>query len=98
MEKYIVGILKIKPDKVDQAREAAKIAAARVREAEPGTLWEMRQSIEDPTCFFNIETFPDQATLDFHIKGEHTAKNFELFKDLLDSEPQVVYSNLIAKA
>ena len=52
MKKYIVGIVKIKPDRVEEALEAIKICAERVAAAEPETRREMRQSDSDPTTFF----------------------------------------------
>ncbi len=98
MEQYIVGLLKIKADKVEEAIAAAEVAASRVRVAEPGVRWEMRQSLDDPTCFYNVETFPDQAAMDFHIDSEHTRKNAEMFEGLFEKEPEVIFCRLIAKA
>ena len=97
MKKYVVGMVRIKEERLEQAIDAFKLCRDRVKEAEPNISWEMRQCEDDPTLFINIETFPDQAALDFHMHGEHTQQNFALMEEFLDGEPEIHFCSMTAE-
>ncbi|EOA88723.1 hypothetical protein ACJQWK_06078 [Exserohilum turcicum] len=87
----IVAMAVAKPGKADRLQEVLEASAQWVRRTEPGALRYLIQrqvNAKDQPTFVVLETYEDQAALEFHAKSESVVETRRLLEseDLL-SEP-----------
>jgi quinol monooxygenase YgiN len=85
----VIAILKVKKDKVDEARRFLNGLAAKVRANEPGTqAYVFHQRKDDPSVFVAYEKYVDDAAFKTH--GKNLASEGAGFAALLDGRPEIV--------
>lgn len=85
----IVANLKIKADKIDEAKEVLKKLSEETLAAEEGTLeYTVLQRQDDPTGFVFYERYADEEA--FKIHGKNLASKGGLFAPLLDGPPEII--------
>ncbi len=67
----IVATQKVKADKIEEFRAAAKELIKRSREEEGNVFYGLHQSLKDPTVLAFIECWKDQAAIEAHNATEH---------------------------
>ena len=86
----IVATLKVKDDKVEQARSFLKQLSADTLAKEPGTLaYTVHQRKDDPTVFVFYEKYESDAALAQH--GENLKAVGAGFAEILAGRPEIVY-------
>ena len=81
--------LKIKADKIDEAKEVLKKLSEETLAAEEGTLeYTVLQRQDDPTGFVFYERYADEEA--FKIHGKNLASKGGLFAPLLDGPPEII--------
>ncbi|MEX0761045.1 MAG: putative quinol monooxygenase [Dehalococcoidia bacterium] len=88
---YILMVrIKVKPDKVDDFKQASIGDARGSVLDEPGCRrFDVIQDLEDPTLFAFCEVYNDQAAVDDHLTRPHFKKWQEAIKDMVDGETGV---------
>ena len=85
----VVANLKIKADKIDEAKEVLKKLSEETLAAEEGTLeYTVLQRQDDPTGFVFYEHYADEEA--FKIHGKNLASKGGLFAPLLDGPPEII--------
>jgi len=85
----VIATIKVKQDKVDEARKFVADMARSVRENEPGTLaYVAHQRKDDPTTFVFYEKYADDEAFATH--GANLRKVGAQFAALLAGAPEVV--------
>jgi quinol monooxygenase YgiN len=85
----VVANLKIKADKIDEAKEVLKKLSEETLAAEEGTLeYTVLQRQDDPTGFVFYERYADEEA--FKIHGKNLASKGGLFAPLLDGPPEII--------
>ncbi|MFL2935467.1 MAG: putative quinol monooxygenase [Myxococcota bacterium] len=85
----IVANLKIKADKVDEAKDVLKKLAEETLAAEEGTLeYTVLQRQDDPTGIVFYERYADEEALKIHQKN--LAPKGAIFAPLLDGPPEII--------
>ena len=86
----MVATLKIKDDKVEQAKSFLKQLAADTLAKEPGTLvYTVHQRKDDPTVFVFYEKYENDAALAQH--GENLKAAGAGFVEILAGRPEIVH-------
>ena len=85
----VIATLRVKKDKVDEAKRFLNGLAAKVRANEPGTLaYVFHQRKDDPAVFVAYEKYTDDAAFKTH--GKNLASEGAGFAALLDGRPEIV--------
>lgn len=85
----VVATLRVKKDKIDEARELLRKLAANVRATEPGTqAYVFHQRKDDPSLFVAYEKYVDDAAFKKH--GENLRSQGAALAPVLDGRPEVV--------
>ena len=85
----IVATLKVKEDKIEQARSFLKQLSADTLAKEPGTLvYTVHQRKDDPTVFVFYEKYESDAALAQH--GENLKAAGAGFAEILAGRPEIV--------
>lgn len=86
--------LRVRPEKVDEARGALVRLAEHVRSSEPGNLaYVFHQRKDDPTVFLAYEKYASDEALAEHRKN--MARSPVDLRPLLDGAPQIVLAEEI---
>jgi quinol monooxygenase YgiN len=81
--------LKVKEDKVEEAKKAALAIVADSR-AEAGCInYDIHQSVEDETLFFWHETWVNKAALDEHFETPFFKEFFDVVGEVAAEPPQI---------
>jgi quinol monooxygenase YgiN len=85
----VIATIKVKQDKVDEARKFLADLARSVQQDEPGTLaYVAHQRKDDPTTFVFYEKYADDEAFATH--GANLRKVGAQFATLLDGAPDIV--------
>ena len=85
----VVANLKIKPDKIEEAKVFLAQLAKDTLKSEEGTLeYAVHQRQDDPTAFVFYERYSDEAA--FKIHGQNLASRGAEFAPLLDGRPEII--------
>lgn len=85
----LIARLKVKPDKVEQARSAA-LAIVEASRSEAGCInYDIHQSIEDETVFFWHETWANKAAIDEHFATPFFQEFFAVVGEIAAEPPQI---------
>ena len=88
-ELSVVASLKIRPDRLEEFRDAACLAARETR-AEPGCfLYEVHADPKDPETFVVIERWADAAAVDTHLALPHAQAFMALLPGFLAAPPEI---------
>jgi len=89
-EIVVVGSLKARPDKVDEARQVLA-GLVEPTHAEPGCiLYAMHQGVDDPTRFAFVERWESKELLEDHLASPHIAALLERIDELFADAPDIV--------
>ncbi len=92
----LIARLKVKADKVEEAKAAALAIVADSR-AEAGCInYDIHQSIEDETVFFWHETWVNKAALDEHFATPFFQKFFAVVEEVAAEPPQINLTRMIS--
>ena len=84
----VFATLKVKADKVDDARKALSELAEYVRSSEPGNkAYTIHQRKDDPTVFLAYEEYVDDAAFEAH--GKNLASQGAKLAGLFDGPPEI---------
>jgi quinol monooxygenase YgiN len=85
----VVATLKIKADKIDEAKAFLRTLAANVRKNEPGTTaYVFHQRKDDPTVFVAYEKYTSDEAFKTH--GANLRAHGAAFVALLDGRPEII--------
>lgn len=85
----LIARLKVKPDKVEQARSAA-LAIVEASRSEAGCInYDIHQSIEDESVFFWHETWANKAAIDEHFATPFFQEFFAVVGEIAAEPPQI---------
>ncbi len=88
-EIVLIARLKVKADKVEQAKAAALKIVADSR-AESGNInYDIHQSVEDETVFFWHETWANKAAIDEHFATPFFQEFFAVVGEVAAEPPQI---------
>ncbi|HXK24274.1 MAG TPA: antibiotic biosynthesis monooxygenase [Myxococcota bacterium] len=86
----ILATLKVKKDKIDEAKEGFRKLAATVKANEPGTLaYVFHQRKDEPATFIVYEKYADDAAFKKH--GENLRAHGAVFAGVLDGRPEITF-------
>jgi len=89
-EIVVVGSLKARPGKEDEARQALAGLVAPTH-AEPGCiLYALHQGVDDPARFAFVERWESRQQLDDHLASPHIAALLERVDELFAEAPDIV--------
>ena len=89
-EIVVVGSLKTRPGKEQEARDALAGLVAPTH-AEPGCIvYAMHQGVDDPTRFAFVERWSSKEDLEAHLGSAHIAALLERADELLAEPPDIV--------
>jgi quinol monooxygenase YgiN len=93
----LVARLKVKNDKVEEAKKAALAIVADSR-SETGCLnYDIHQSIEDETVFVWHETWANKTALDEHFQKPYFAEFFAIVGEIAAEPPQITLTKMISE-
>ena len=85
----VIATLKVKADKIDEARSFLRTLAANVRANEPATLaYVFHQRKDDPTVFVAYEKYESDEAFKQH--GQNLRTQGAGFAAVLDGRPEIV--------
>lgn len=85
----LIARLKVKEDKIEEAKKAALAIVADSRSEEGCINYDIHQSVEDETLFFWHETWKNKAALDEHFETPFFKKFFATVGEVAAEEPQI---------
>ncbi len=85
----LIARLKVKEDKIEEAKKAALAIVADSRAEEGCINYDIHQSIEDETQFFWHETWTCQAALDEHFETSFFKEFFDVVQEVAAEPPQI---------
>ena len=89
-EIVVVGSLKAKPGKEDDARDALGGLVAPTHAEDGCVLYALHQGTEDPTRFTFVERWESAEKLQAHLGSDHIAAVLRRAEDLLSEPPDIV--------
>ncbi len=93
----LIARLKVKADKVEEAKAAGLAIVANSR-AEAGCInYDIHQSIEDETLFFWHETWANKAALDEHFETPFFKEFFGIVEQIAAESPQIYLTKKITE-
>lgn len=85
----VIANLKVKEDKVDEAKSALKQLSVETLASEPGTLvYSVHQRQDDPTAFVFYEKYENEEA--FKIHGKNLATKGAMFAGILAGAPEII--------
>lgn len=87
----IVAKAKVKPACKDKFIELAKILVPASQAEEGNISYHLEESMDDPYTMAFIETWKDQAAIDFHNSTEHFTTICPQFAELFDGPMEVTH-------
>jgi len=86
----VIANLKVKADKIEEAKSFFSQLAQETLAAEEGTLaYVAHQRKDDPTMFVFYEKYADDAA--FAVHGENLGKHGKAFGAVLDGPPEIIF-------
>ena len=85
----LIARLKVKADKIEQARSAALAIVAASRNEAGCINYDIHQSIEDETVFFWHETWANKAAIDEHFAMPFFQEFFAVVGEVAAEPPQI---------
>jgi quinol monooxygenase YgiN len=85
----LIARLKVKADKVEQARSAALAIVVASRNEAGCINYDIHQSIEDETVFFWHETWANKAAIDEHFATPFFQEFFAVVGEVAAEPPQI---------
>ena len=93
----LIARLKVKADKIEQARSAA-MAIVEPSRKEAGCInYDIHQSIEDDTVFFWHETWINKTALDKHFATPFFGEFFKVVEEVAAEPPQINLTRMITR-
>ncbi len=89
--------LKVKADKIEQAKSAALKIVADSRSEAGCVNYDIHQSIEDETLFFWHETWTSKAALDEHFATPFFGEFFKTVEEVAAEPPQINLTRMISE-
>ncbi len=89
--------LKVKPDKVEEAKSVALAIVADSRNEAGCINYDIHQSIEDETIFFWHETWVNKAALDEHFATPFFGEFFKVVEQVAAEPPQINLTRMITE-
>jgi quinol monooxygenase YgiN len=85
-----IATLRVKKDKIEEAKEAFRKLAATVRQSEPGTLaYVFHQKKDDPSVFVVYEKYENDAAFATH--GQNLRTHGAALAGILEGRPEVMF-------
>jgi quinol monooxygenase YgiN len=92
----LIARLKVKPDRIEQARAAA-LAIVEPSRREAGCInYYIHQSIEDETVFFCHESWVNKAAIDEHFATPFFQEFFAMVGEVAAEPPQINLMRMIS--
>ena len=92
----LVARLKVKNEKVEEAKQAA-LSLLEVSRAEAGCInYDVHQAIDDETVFVWHEVWANKAALDEHFAQPYFGKFFAKVKEIAAEPPQITLTKKIS--
>ena len=88
-EIVVVGALKARPGKEDDAREALAGLVAPTHDESGCILYALHQGTDDPQRFVFVERWSSREELDAHLQSPHIAALLERADELLAEPPDI---------
>ncbi len=85
----LIARLKVKADKIEQAKAAALKIVADSRNEAGCINYDIHQSVEDETVFFWHETWANQAAIDEHFATPFFQEFFAVVGEVAAEPPQI---------
>jgi quinol monooxygenase YgiN len=92
----LIARLKVKSDKVEDAKAAALAIVADSRSESGCINYDIHQSIEDETVFFWHETWVNKAALDEHFATPFFQEFFAVVGEVAAEPPQINLTKMIS--
>ena len=93
----LIARLKVKPDSVEQAKQAALAIVADSRAEADCFNYDFHQAVDDDTIFMWHETWANKAAIEAHGASAHF-KNFSaLIKDSIDEPLQIILTKMVSE-
>jgi quinol monooxygenase YgiN len=89
-EIVVVGSLKAKPGKEDDAREALSGLVAPTHAEDGCILYALHQGAEDPTRFAFVERWESAEKLQAHLGSDHIGAVLQRAEELLSEPPDII--------
>ena len=96
-EIVVVGSLRARPGKEDEAREALGGLVAPTHAEDGCLLYALHQGVADPTRFAFVERWASQEHLDTHLASPHIAAVLARGDELLSEPPDIVVYGALAQ-
>ncbi len=93
----LIARLKVKADKVEEAKKAGMAIVAESRNEEGCVNYDIHQSIEDETLFFWHETWVNKAALDEHFATPFFGEFFKVVERVAAEPPQINLTRMITE-
>jgi len=85
-ELNVVATIPVKPEAVEQVREALQTLVAATRDEEGCVSYDLYESAAAPGTFVTLERWTDQTALDAHMGMPHVAAAFAAAGEALSGE------------
>ena len=92
----LIARLKVKADKIEQAKTAALAIVAESRQETGCINYDIHQAIDDETVFFWHETWANKATLDEHFETPFFKEFFAVVGEVAAEPPQINLTKMIS--
>lgn len=90
---------KVHSEHLDSAKAAIREFVTVVASSEPQTItYHSYQTVDDPTRFFHVMAFEDEAARDFHTNTDHVRSFVDRLYPLCDQTPEFTDISTIADA
>lgn len=93
----LVARLKVKPDKIEEAKAAALAIVEPSRKEEGCINYDVHQSIEDPTVFVWHETWADKAAIDEHFDKTYFIEFAQVVQRVAAEPSQITLTKMISE-
>ena len=86
---YVIATASVKPEKRDEFREGAAVCIAATRKEEGCILYDLHESISDPTRFVFVEQWTTREALGAHGRTDHLRQWRKIVKDCTDAPTKI---------
>lgn len=93
----LIARLKVKPDKIEEARAAAMKIVEPSRKEEGCINYDVHQSVEDESVFLWHETWIDKAAIDEHFATPFFQEFFSIVGEIAAEPPQIHLTRMITE-
>lgn len=89
MEKTIIARLSIKPECIEQIKQASKELITKTRKEEGCLIYNLYQSLENPSDFIFYEKYKNEEATQLHGSSEYLTKFLEIVKDSSQAKVEI---------